>query len=287
MGKYGESIADRSLWLTATPSQTAAVLPFYITEAGHFYAEPDYKVSREHHDSYLFIYTLSGCGAVQSDNAAVTLPIGSAIVIDCHKSHSYAACAAGWEFLWIHIKGSAARTFYDMLYPGGIFAINISDQEEFAIDTGELIYKTGETDMLNTARLSASLHGLFCTLIADSIKTEQEKSRGRYSEYVRRAAGLIHERYSQPITMGDIIAGIPVSKFHFIRVFKRIMGTTPYNYLTNYRINSAKFFLRTTDMPVSEIAEKCGFADTSNFIAQFKKHTGQSPLRYRRYFTVD
>ena len=287
MGKYSEKIADKSVWLTATPPATALALPFYITEAGHFYAEPDYKVSRESHDSYLFMYTLSGCGTVQSDNISVMLPVGSAVIIDCHKNHSYAVCADGWEFLWMHIKGSAVSVFFDMLYPSGVFPINISSPGEFAAKTEELIYKTGETDMLSTALLSASLHELFCALIADSIKTEQEKSRGRYSEYVERAVELIRQKFSQVITMDDIISGIPVSKFHFIRVFRRIMGTTPYNYLTNYRINSAKFLLRTTDMPVSEIADKCGFSDTSNFIVQFKKHTSQSPLRYRRYFTID
>ncbi len=284
MGKYSEKIADKSLWLTATPSQMALSLPFYITEAGHFYAEPDYNVSREQHDSYLFIYTLSGCGTVQSGNCTAVLPIGSAVIIDCHNRHSYWSCADRWEFLWMHIKGSSVKAFFDMLYPGGVSAININNPEEFTAKSEELIYKTGETDILNIVRLSAALHNLFCTLIGDSIKTEQKKSRGQYTEYVERAVELIRKKYSQVITIDDIIAEIPVSKFHFIRVFKRIMGTTPYNYLTNYRINSAKFFLRTTDIPVSEIADKCGFSDTSNFIVQFKKHTNQTPLEYRRYF---
>ncbi len=284
MGKYSEKISDKSLWLTATPSQMALALPFYITEAGHFYAEPDYNVSREQHDSYLFIYTLSGCGTVQSDSCTVMLPIESAIIIDCHNRHSYGSCAGGWEFLWMHIKGSSAKTFFDMLYPDGVFAININNPEEFSEKSKELIYKAGETDMLSIARLSAGLHNLFCTLIGDSIKTEQKKSRGQYTEYVERAVELIRQKYSQVITVDDIIAEIPVSKFHFIRVFKRIMGTTPYNYLTNYRINSAKFFLRITDMTVSEIADKCGFSDTSNFIVQFKKHANQTPLEYRQYF---
>lgn len=287
MGKYSERIADKSVWLTATPPQTTLALPFYITEAGHFYAEPDYKVSREQHDSYLFLYTLSGCGKILSDNAAAMLPVGSAVIIDCHKSHSYASCADGWEFLWIHIKGSSVKVFFDMLYSGEIFAINISTQRDFAAKTKELISKIGENDILSAALLSSRMHDLFCMLIADSIKTEQEKSRGRYSEYVERVIDRIHNDYSRVITIDNIISDIPISKFHFIRVFKRIMGTTPYNYLTNYRINSAKFFLRTTDMPVAEVADKCGFSDTSNFIVQFKKHTGQSPLRYRRYFTID
>ena len=96
MGKYSERIADKSVWLTATPSQTTLALPFYTTEAGHFYADPDYKVSRKYHDSYLCMYTINGCGTVHSDNSSASLPIGSAVIIDCHNSHSYESCADGW-----------------------------------------------------------------------------------------------------------------------------------------------------------------------------------------------
>ena len=43
MSKYEEKITDNSLWYTATPTPLTLTLPFYITEAGHFRAEADYK----------------------------------------------------------------------------------------------------------------------------------------------------------------------------------------------------------------------------------------------------
>ena len=285
MAKYREKIEDRSVWITATPTQAALTLPFYITEAGHFYSEADYEVDRTTHDSYLFIYTLKGCGEVFSDNCQATLPPGFAVVIDCQKSHRYASRSDTWEFLWMHIKGGGARTIFDMLYPNSVFAINVENPEEFTAKIDQLIYKAAENDMLNAVESSVMLHDVFYTLISGSIKTEQKKSCGRYSEYVERAASLIHQKYSEPISIDAILSEIPLSKYHFIRVFKRIMGTTPYSYLTNHRINNAKFLLRSSDMLVSEIAEKCGFSDTSNFIEHFKKHTGQKPVEYRRYFS--
>ncbi|MCH5210842.1 MAG: AraC family transcriptional regulator [Oscillospiraceae bacterium] len=284
MGKYNENIADESIWLTSTPTQTSLTLPFYVTEAGHFYAEHDYEVNRDSHDSYLFMYTLKGCGLVTSGETSVELPLGSAIIIDCHNSHSYSSQGGKWEFLWAHIKGNEIKSFFDILYPNNIFAVNIRNPEKLITKTEELISKINEKGVLNDVQLSAVLHEIFNTLIEDSLRTEQEKSRIRYSEFVEYAVSEVHKRYSQIITTDDITADIPLSKYHFIRVFKRIMGTTPYNYLMNYRINNAKIFLRTTDLSVSEIAEKCGFSDTSNFIVQFKKHTDQKPLEYRRYF---
>ena len=55
MSKYEEKITDNSLWYTATPTPLTLTLPFYITEAGHFRAEADYKVERDEHDSYLLL----------------------------------------------------------------------------------------------------------------------------------------------------------------------------------------------------------------------------------------
>lgn len=96
---------------------------------------------------------------------------------------------------------------------------------------------------------------------------------------------FIESNYSKPITVDDMIKNIHVSKYHFIRRFRRAMGITPYSYLTNYRINMSKMLLRSTDQTVAKIAESCGFPDTSNFIEHFKKHTGEKPLQYRRDFS--
>ena len=73
-----------------------------------------------------------------------------------------------------------------------------------------------------------------------------------------------------------------MSKSYFLRLFRRYMGTTPYNYLVNFRITQAKELLVITDHSVSEIAQKVGFGDASNFSTRFAKATGQSPLQYRK-----
>ena len=61
-----------------------------------------------------------------------------------------------------------------------------------------------------------------------------------------------------------------------------VYGTTPYNYLVNFRITQAKELLVLTDHSVSEIAQEVGFGDASNFSTRFAKATGQSPLQYRK-----
>lgn len=129
------------------------------------------------------------------------------------------------------------------------------------------------------------MHSVFNAVCLASLENDHADIRHNSADDVRIVAKYIENNYRSQITVDDMIKDIPVSKYHFIRRFKRAMGITPYSYLTNYRINMSKKFLRSTDKTVSEIAEICGFLDTSNFIVHFKKHTGQKPLQYRRDFS--
>lgn len=285
MGKFDEKIYDKSTWITVTPTQAALTLPFYVTEIGHFYAEADYAVQRESHDSFLLLYTISGCGVIQCSGTTFKLIGNHAAIIDCHSPHRYFSDNADWEFIWLHIKGNAVLSFYSLLYPNGTCAV--SDPGMLTELAAEITANIRKSDTASCVEVSAAVHEIFSVLIKSSLESEREKTKGRYYESVKLAADFMRNHYSEPLSIDDIIKNISMSKYHFIRTFKRIMGTTPYNYLTNHRINSAKILLRTTDMPISEIAERCGFLDTSNFIAQFKKNTQQKPLQYRRYFSSD
>ena len=282
--KYNEPISDLSKWITATPTDTALSLPFYLTEAGHFYADPDYCIDRAAHDSFLFLYTRSGCGQINSNGVQFLLPKRHAALIDCHFPHSYDSGKNEWEFLWLHIGGAAIEGFFQILFPGDPSAIPIVDTALLINQTNEIMEYAKKNDIVHSVELSVLLHGLLNFLLKNSIQQEHIKNNGRYAALIDCAIAQIENNYGGQLSIDDLLADIPLSKYHFIRLFKRMTGTTPYQYLINQRIHAAKFLLGTSDQSVGEIALKCGFSDTSNFIAQFKKHTGQKPLSYRQYF---
>jgi AraC-like DNA-binding protein len=281
MKKYEENILDKSTWITQTPTTATTTLPFFITEAGHFYAESNYSVHRDFHDSFLFLYTLKGSGQIQSANIKITLNANSATLIDCHEFHSYSSLSSSWEFIWIHMKGAGVRAMYHLIYPEGISAIHVSKE---LLVYNSFFEKNIQYDVLSSAEASAQLHALLNTLFKCRFDNQERNNNMRYGELINNSISIIQEHFSAPLAIDDILTDIPVSKYHFIRIFKQVMGITPYQYLTNYRINMAKILLRSEDISISEVAERCGFSDTSNFINQFKKHTAQKPLEYKRYF---
>lgn len=286
MDKFEGKLSDNSVWVTLTPTPLAQKLPFYISEAGHFNVFSDYMVKRDTHDSFLLLYTCRGTGSVTTGNTTVQLPQNHAVIIDCHTAHEYYSQSDNWDFLWIHFHGTGIESLFEIIYPGdSVQPINMTGTEDFKYNIKLVMDSVIKNDIKSCLNISSQMHTLINSIHSASIDGEENNQKKESSEDILAVLNYIKDNYSQPISIDDMVNTIHISKYHFIRRFNRVMGATPYNYLTNYRITMAKTMLRTTSKPVSEIAEACGFLDTSNFITQFKKKTGQKPLQYRRDFT--
>jgi AraC-like DNA-binding protein len=102
--------------------------------------------------------------------------------------------------------------------------------------------------------------------------------------YIRMATEYIQDNFNSDINIKDICENIHVSPYHFIRMFKKETGLTPYYYLIFTRIEKAKELLSAKHFSISETAELCGFNGISHFSSTFKKMTGYSPVDYRNHY---
>lgn len=91
----------------------------------------------------------------------------------------------------------------------------------------------------------------------------------------------IHEHLDQDIKLADLAALLDMSQFHFSHVFKQAIGTTPYQYLLQQRIERAKQLLKHSDRSIMDIAFLCGFNSHSHLSKQFRQLTGITPKTYR------
>jgi AraC-like DNA-binding protein len=101
------------------------------------------------------------------------------------------------------------------------------------------------------------------------------------TEQVIRSKHFIDTHFSENISLDDIAAEAFLSKFHFIRLFKKNYGRTPYQYLTEVRVAKAKELLQMGHS-VSETCYLLGFSSLSSFTAFFRKVGGPVPLEYQR-----
>ena len=87
--------------------------------------------------------------------------------------------------------------------------------------------------------------------------------------------------YMMPMTVEQIAQHCCVSASHLHKIFAQTVHTTPSNYLTQLRLAAAKDLLRTTSIPISEVAAQCGFNSQAYFSDCFKRHCSVSPKAFR------
>lgn len=91
----------------------------------------------------------------------------------------------------------------------------------------------------------------------------------------------IHQHLHQEIQLADLADVAKMSQFYFCRLFKQSIGTSPYQYLIQQRVERAKHLLQYEEMTISEIALECGFSNQSHFTNRFQQVTGVTPKVYR------
>ena len=92
----------------------------------------------------------------------------------------------------------------------------------------------------------------------------------------------IQAHLDQSIKLADLADVVGISQYHFSRLFKESMGTTPHQYVLQQRVEQAKELLKGTKMTLAEIAFQCGFNSQSHLGKIFRDATGITPRNYRK-----
>jgi AraC-like DNA-binding protein len=96
-----------------------------------------------------------------------------------------------------------------------------------------------------------------------------------------RARRLMDECYHLPLDLNQISSEACLSRFHFLRLFRRAFNKTPHQYLTERRIEKAKELLSSSGLTVTDVCFEVGFESLGSFSSLFHKRVGQPPITYR------
>jgi AraC family transcriptional regulator len=98
---------------------------------------------------------------------------------------------------------------------------------------------------------------------------------------LRRVVAQIADRLSDNLSLEQLAGEAGMSPFHFSRAFKAAVGKSPLQYIIGTRVAQAQTLLKTTRMPVAEVAFRVGYADVSRFGQHFRRQTGTTPGAFR------
>jgi AraC-like DNA-binding protein len=112
------------------------------------------------------------------------------------------------------------------------------------------------------------------------LKSDRGESKTYLYKRLVTAKTYIDQHWDEQIDINEISGKSFFSKFHFIRLFKKSFGDTPYQYLTKIRIQEAKKMLEN-GMTVTRVSEQVGFESFASFSLLFKKIAKISPKKYQ------
>ena len=97
-----------------------------------------------------------------------------------------------------------------------------------------------------------------------------------------QAALFLDESCTLELPLERIAAEVGLTPFHFLRLFKNVLGVTPHQYLVRARLRRAAHLLAHDSAAITEIAYAVGFGDLSNFVRTFHRAAGVSPREFRK-----
>ena len=103
-------------------------------------------------------------------------------------------------------------------------------------------------------------------------------------EKIANAAAYIEENYAESISVAQLAEMTNYSLRQFIRLFKKVFGCIPTEYIANLRMQKARELLRSKNHSITDVALLCGYVDSNYFSRIFRKHNGITPSEYRAMF---
>ena len=138
--------------------------------------------------------------------------------------------------------------------------------------------ETGTESAILTNCEALSLIVRLCT----AYNKREKPSADSEDEAFQRSISYIYENSSRHITIEELSAIARMSRTAYTVKFKRVTGTSPGKFQTQYRVEQAKTMLTETTLPISQIAAEVGCFDTSHLIRIFSAETEITPSEYRK-----
>lgn len=252
----------------------------YVCEAG-----PDDRPFEERHNAVSIAAVVAGSFNYASDNGKALLSPGALLL------GNHGAC-----YECGHDHGVGDRCISVQLSPDYFaeIAATAAGSSKFRFPAAMLA--SGREMLPHTVMLEAAGKN------RDGLKTEEDligfvtaavrvlsgtatvaaRVSGHDSRRISRALRHIENHAERSLDLDQLASIAAMSKFHFLRIFRRSIGMTPYQYLLGIRLRRAALRLLTSQDAVSAIAFETGFGDLSTFNNTFRARFGTNPMAFRR-----
>ncbi|WP_139905352.1 AraC family transcriptional regulator [Clostridium thermarum] len=119
-------------------------------------------------------------------------------------------------------------------------------------------------------------------MLGDFIKVLRKNKEFTYNSLINRVISYIRKNIEENFTLQDISSYVGVHPNYLSAAFKKEVGKTLSEYINEHKIASIKLYIKHTNLSISEISYTFNFSHVTYFSRFFKKHTGMTPMDYRK-----
>lgn len=247
---------------------------FYPSATGH---QMDRAAPRDH----LLIYCLAGSGEAQGGGDWRSVTAGEVLLFREGHPHRYRANPEDpWTIYWVHLGGHQVDAYFDAI---------LDQQETFVAPVGRHPRLTEDLEaLLTTVTRFRAHHLIHAANLLKSLLSYMALMRRQHQDRnealdVARVQSWLRVRLHERVALDSLVAATSeLSRYHFIRAYKRQTGQTPMQTFQHLKISRACYLLDITDLSIADIAQQLGFDDPYYFSRMFKKVMGMAPRDYRR-----
>ncbi len=250
-------------------------LPFYAYCTGIHTATPNYTQYNAEITPFVeLLWCVKGIGEIELYGRRYEMHPNDIFFYLPYEAHNRKALSPEWQVRWLAFDGPFAESIIlayryarhqkaAMPYPAETFG----EIEKLIVDNSPFAMRK---------LLSLILYILACAGGTDSSSTYT-------GQYFKHAQHLIHSQISDPLLdINSLCAALKISRVKLTKIFNESTGVPPGRYILNRRLDLAQSLLTGTDLPISEIAERCGFNNPQTFLKFIQRSLGASPLEIRK-----
>mgnify|MGYP000023222796 CR=1 FL=1 len=261
----------------------------YPLGMGYYRQATGHRMQRDSHDDYLLIYCLDGEGEIEAYNQKLIVRPGDILLIPKGVEHAYQARKKRpWTIYWVHFYGHDADAFIDHLLPprkeNTQALIHLGIHSRLVSDFEALLEVRESTYNINAYICGANQLRQILSHIA-LLRPLARRKQGADGLDIERVHSLMQARVHEQLDLDTLAELVNFSKYHFVKKYKELTGTTPINHFIQLKIERACHLLDTTHNNINEIAFAVGYEDAYYFSRIFKKLMGVSPSQYRKMRT--
>ncbi len=228
-------------------------------------------------------YVTKGYGTFKFNGKVYTLKKGDIFILLKGMQVEYVASIDDpWEYYWIGFSGSNANEYLNRTSITNSCVANCEENSkipQIILNMCE-ISKTYNPSKSDDILLLKELYSLLYALIEEFPKPFEYKDKELHP-YIQDALNFINSNYMHSITVQEIADYVNLSRSYLYKMFIKNLGISPQRYLINLRMYKATLLLKSTKLPIGEVASSVGYSDSLLFSKTFSKHFSMSPLNYR------